>query len=67
MIEYEEYQKIQMQNMNRYKDVITKFPIGVKCPKCESEIYKDYGIVYTSYPPKFRYFCSNCDWEKIDF
>lgn len=64
MITYEEYQKIHQQDINM--DQIS-FPIGVKCPNCDSELYRDHSIVYTTYPPKYRYFCANCGWERIDF
>lgn len=33
----------------------------IDCPKCGRKIYFDRTIVLTSYPAKFRYWCS-CGW-----
>lgn len=41
----------------------TKIP--VECPYCHNYIYRDEKIVYTSLPPKHRYFCKECGWEGI--
>lgn len=32
-----------------------------KCPKCGGNVRKNLTIVLTSYPPKFRYECDNCN------
>lgn len=33
----------------------------INCPKCGRKIYYDRTIVLTSYPEKYRYWCS-CGW-----
>jgi len=36
-----------------------------KCPKCGGNVRKNLTMVLTSYPPKYRYECDNCD--HVDF
>ena len=64
MITYEEYQKLHRQIVDIGQ---VRVPIGVKCPNCDSELYRDHSIVYTTYPPKYKYLCVNCGWEKVNF
>ena len=36
----------------------------IECPMCrQRNLFKDNTVVYTSNPPKSRYFCKYCGWE----
>lgn len=35
---------------------------NIVCPKCGKNIYLDNTVVLTSYPAKYRYWCS-CGWQ----
>lgn len=37
----------------------------VQCPKCDQYLYMDNTIIYSSVPPKHRYFCKECGWEEF--
>lgn len=43
-----------------------KEQINVICPNCGKYIWRCNDIVYTSYPPKYKYFC-DCGWEAIGY
>lgn len=34
----------------------------IECPVCRGTIYKNIGIVLTSYPPQYQYKCPRCGW-----
>lgn len=36
---------------------------NIKCPKCKKFIYRDVGIVLSTYPPQYRYICMDCGWQ----
>ena len=38
-------------------------PTNIKCPKCGELVFKLTNQVYTTYPPKYKYRCKNCNWE----
>ncbi len=38
---------------------------NLECPECEGPIYKNIRYVLISDPPKYRYKCPKCGWEKI--
>ena len=44
-------------NAERYK--LT----NILCPVCKSQLYKDTGVVLTTYPPKYSYECRECNWK----
>lgn len=33
------------------------------CPVCGKGVKRDYSVMLMSYPPRYRYFCSNKDCE----
>ena len=35
------------------------------CPKCSGNVYRDYSVVYMTYPPKYKYFCKDCGFMSI--
>ena len=35
----------------------------IECPKCGVYVYKDITKIYTSNPPKHKYYCPNCNWS----
>lgn len=49
----------QFNNNNLNSKEIT----NILCPKCGEKLYKLTNLVYTSYPPKYRYVCEKCNWE----
>ena len=49
----------QLNNNNLNSKEIT----NILCPKCGEKLYKLTNLVYTSYPPKYRYICEKCNWE----
>lgn len=36
-----------------------------KCPTCGEGVKRDFSVAYMSNPPKYRYFCRNCQWNSI--
>ena len=36
---------------------------NIRCPNCNEKLYKITNHVFTSYPPKHKYICKNCNWE----
>ena len=36
-----------------------------KCPICGEGVKRDFSVAYMSNPPKYRYFCRNCQWNSI--
>lgn len=36
------------------------------CPKCGGIMFMKDDIVYTSYPPKYKYICKKCSYYKIE-
>lgn len=36
-------------------------PVNAKCSKCGAQLYINDGVVLTSYPPKYQYYCKACD------
>ncbi len=36
-----------------------------RCPRCNSGVKRDYSVQYMTNPPKFRYFCLNCNFTEI--
>ena len=55
---WEEYRnKNNNYSTNRYQ------LIEVECPCCGQYIYKDLQVVLTSFPPKCKYICKNCNWQ----
>ena len=36
--------------------------VNVKCPECGELLYRDNTLIYTSNPPKSKYFCKKCRW-----
>ena len=36
---------------------------GIECPDCKSELMDADDILLTSYPPKKRVICSNCNYR----
>ena len=39
---------------------------NILCPVCQRRIYKNLGVVLTTYPPQYRYECE-CGWSGISF
>lgn len=35
---------------------------SIECPKCGKKIYYDSGVILTSYPAKYYYWCK-CGWS----
>lgn len=33
-----------------------------KCPRCNGGVKRDFSIAYMTNPPKYRYFCKDCNW-----
>lgn len=38
---------------------------NIVCPKCGNLIYKICDVVFTSYPPKYKYECEECGWSSF--
>lgn len=36
-----------------------------QCPRCGAGVKRDYSVSYMSNPPKYRYFCKNCNYSEI--
>lgn len=34
----------------------------IECPKCGAYIYRDTGVVLTTYPAQYNYECLKCGW-----
>lgn len=59
----EEYVSTQSTAEENMKDVWNKELY--KCPRCNGGVKRDYSVVYMTNPPKYRYFCKNCNYEEI--
>lgn len=37
------------------------------CPVCGKGVKRDYSVIFMSFPPRYRYFCSNrnCEFKEI--
>ena len=58
--EFKETVKFEQEDM---KDMWDKELF--KCPQCNGGVKRDYSMAFMSNPPKFRYFCRNCNWTAI--
>lgn len=36
-----------------------------ECPECGGVIYKNIRYVFATYPPKYTYRCSKCNWTEV--
>lgn len=57
-MKWEEYQKIVISTDNEARELTE-----IECPKCGFPLWRRTDVVLTTYPPKFRYECSECDWS----
>lgn len=44
---------------------INRSPALYRCPKCGGNVRKDTSFCLTTYPPKYRYECDDCDYYEI--
>lgn len=40
-------------------------PTSIACPVCGAPLLLYVREVFTTYPPKYRYDCANCNWTGI--
>lgn len=64
-MEWELYQKIQQNLSAQSPEAFT--PVNVNCPNCGTKIFKEAKKILTSYPPKYKYVCFNCNWRESGF
>ena len=38
---------------------------NIECPKCQEKLYRRTDVVFTSYPPKYKYVCKKCGWAEV--
>ena len=57
---WQEYQTIQAATNPSGSWIKT----DIECPECGEPIYKNTGMVLTSYPVQYRYECQNCGWTQ---
>ena len=36
------------------------------CPQCGRKMYPEEGVVYTSIPPRYQYYCPKCGYREFD-
>ena len=60
-MEWEEYKK-QEKNKFEISGSNDWVKTEIICPKCRSRVYKNIGMVLTTYPPQYQYKCISCDW-----
>ena len=60
-MEWEEYKK-QKKNKFEISSSNDWVKTEIICPKCRSRVYKNIGMVLTTYPPQYQYKCISCDW-----
>lgn len=60
-MEWKDYCKERLEEVFLQPDSVKT---EIWCPWCGAPVYKDMSIILTSYPPKYRYFCSSCKWEE---
>lgn len=39
-------------------------PVVYICPKCGGQVRKEIGMVMMSNPPKYYYYCLDCDYDR---
>ena len=57
MIEWEDF----IKNKEIY-EFFNREKTDIKCPNCGAVLYRRTDIVLTSFPPKYKYECVNCEW-----
>lgn len=53
---------IELQGQELNENLTGQTLTDIQCPECLRRIYLDNTIILTSYPAKYRYWCS-CGWE----
>jgi len=61
-ITWDEY--IAAQHINNLPNMMKR--TNILCPVCGKYIYKNLGVILTTYPPQYRYECE-CGWNEVSF
>ena len=52
----------EFSNIELNSQLTGQIKTDIECPQCGKHIYYDSSIILTSYPAKYRYWCT-CGWS----